>query len=129
MCNNNVCIWDEITVQLHAWQEACNNQSPFRIMLSCSSDYLPHSETMKTRDIFFLLRNTTAFQEIIRQLNLIIMIGFMVLRFSCKSWSLLWFAVMQLTWEDNIKVLTVFLVLPIKLVNDKSKTNKQTKNQ
>ena len=54
------------------------------------------------------------------------MIGFMVLRFSCKSWSLFWFAVMQLTWENNIKVLTVFLVLPIKFVNDKSKTNKQT---
>ena len=43
---------EEITVQLQAWQEACNNQSPFRIMLSCSSDYLPHSETMKTRDIY-----------------------------------------------------------------------------
>ena len=59
---------EEITVQLQAWQEACNNQSPFRIMLSCSSDYLPHSETMKTRDIYIyiFLRNTTAFQEIIR---------------------------------------------------------------
>ena len=33
---------------------------------------------------------------------------------------------MQLTGENNIKVLTVFLVLPIKFVNDKSKTNKQT---
>ena len=68
MCNNNVRIWDEITFQLQAWQEACNNQSPFRIMLSCSSDYLPHSETMKTRDIYIyiFLRNTTAFQEIIR---------------------------------------------------------------
>ena len=57
------------------------------------------------------------------------MIGFMVLRFSCKSWSLLWFAVMQLTWEDNIKVLTVFLVLPIKFVNDASKTDKKTNKE
>ena len=65
MCNNDVRTWDEITVQLQAWQEACNNQSPFRIVLSCSSDYLPHSENHENQGYFFL-RNTTAFQEIIR---------------------------------------------------------------
>lgn len=114
---------EEITVQLQAWQEACNNQSPFRIMLSCSSDYLPHSETMKTRDIFFMQQNCLSRNnKITKPYSHDRIYGF-------ESWSLFWFAVMQLTWEDNIKVLTVFLVSPIKFVNDKSKTNKQTKNQ
>ena len=36
---------------------------------------------------------------------------------------------MQLTWEDNIKVLTVFLVLPIKFVNGALKTDKQTNKE